>query len=225
MSSRLCTNDRVGDLPVRRVRVARCRTPAPGCGHGRPGAPAQPVAQQRRAVGDLVGEVVPAAPGTGRRARGRAVGPYDRPGAARRDLGHRGVVVHREAARARRPRSRVRQGRRRPLRLRGRIGDRDRLGLATRFSLSGKPPRQAPLVRSTSNGPTRPWLTVVNRSTRGQLPAQASAPPCRPRSPASGPGRPRSRCGPGRPRYGSSCRPARAPWPPTGCRSGRRGPA
>jgi hypothetical protein len=36
------------------------------------------------------------------------------------------------------------------------------------FSLSGKPPRQAPLVRSTSNRPTRPWLTVVNRSTRGR---------------------------------------------------------
>ena len=37
-----------------------------------------------------------------------------------------------------------------------------------RFSLSPKPPRQAPLVRSTSNRPTRPWLTVVNRSTRGR---------------------------------------------------------
>ncbi len=43
------------------------------------------------------------------------------------------------------------------------------------FSLSGKPPRQAPLVRSTSNRPTRPWLTVVNRSTRGRCGRSASS--------------------------------------------------
>ncbi len=166
----------VGDRPRRRVGV-----PLPEPQHrcvdvpARQGA-AQPetVPQQGRPVGDLVGEVVPAAARTGRRAGRRPVRPHDRLRAARRIsvtlvLSYTGkrpvsaaviasygsvVVVHCGCG---------------PGPATGTVSVRET------FSLSGKPPRQAPLVRSTSNRPTRPWLTVVNRSTRGRCGRSASS--------------------------------------------------
>lgn len=94
------------------------------------GAQPQPVAQERRPVGDLVGEVVAAASGPRARSRGRSVGPYDRRRAARRDLGHARVVVDGETAGVRGDDVRVRQGRGRPLGLGGGIGHRDGPGAA-----------------------------------------------------------------------------------------------
>jgi hypothetical protein len=74
MSSRFCTNSGSVTVPRRRIRVAR-----PELQHRRVDMPAgqrgvqpEPVPQQGRAVRDLVGEVVTAAPGAGRRPGGRS---------------------------------------------------------------------------------------------------------------------------------------------------------
>ena len=159
---------RIGDRPGRRVRVARAELEHGGVDMpaGQGVVQAEPVAQQRRAVGDLVGQVVATAPGAGRRTRGRGrrgVRPVVPPaGISVTDVlsytGKRPVFAATISSYGRvvDVHCGCEAGS-----VTGTVSDRET------FSLSGKPPRQAPLVRSTSNRPTRPWLTVVSRSRCG----------------------------------------------------------
>lgn len=124
----------------------------------------EPVPQQRRPVGDLVREVVAAASGP----RGRTgVGPFGRTTGSVPPAGISVTSVW--SYTGNRPVLAA------TISLYGRVVDvhcgceagsvTGTVSVLLTLSLSGKPPRQAPLVRSTSNRPTRPWLTVVNRST------------------------------------------------------------